>query len=424
MQTLKKFTALWISIKFIIHTGKSKYTKIITLATILGITLGITTLLTVMSIMNGFSYISKNRLVNLLPHITINLKEDYDNTVNQEELIYLKDYETSRTVKYLSQIINNELGKDKYINIYPAYTNKGLIINNQKLIPILINAVPTEELKHRLENLKTNKPVTVNNQGYINGIIISSKITDQLNNKNNISFANSDNLFKFYTADITNTFDATDPVLGDIALMDLKFAQQIFQDKALSSLNITLVNPNKAPIYSAQLLQEISYTINNWTQYIGNYFNILEYTKQIMFLLLSCIIIVAMFNAVATLTTTLNEKQTEIAILKTIGSDNFLISKIFLIYGFIVTTLGLILGVIGGCALSYNITYIANILESLLGYKFVDPKMYLIDFLPSKIDSADILNTIVFVYFVMIAALIYPILKAVKVNPAQSLKYS
>lgn len=423
MNIFQKFTAFWISIKFISHATKSKYTKVITLTTVFGIALGVTTLLTVMSIMNGFSYISKNRLVNLLPHITINLNEDYNNTLSEDDIVNIKDYSTSKYIKNLTKIINNRIGANKIQNIYPAFQTKALIINNQNLIPIFLTAVPTEVLKNKLNNLYIpNKNTNYNYHDYIKGIILSSKTLEKLNNQQNISFSTTDNLFKFYNADIAASFEASDPIMGDIALMDLNYANQIFNDKNLSSLNITLINPDKAPEYASELLNQMTLTINNWTQFVGNYFNILEYTKQIMFILLSCIIIVAMFNAVATLTTTLNEKQTEVAVLKTLGSNNFMISRIFIIYGWIITTIGLIIGITCGVILSNNVTSLANILETILGYKLVDPKMYFVDFLPAKIDKGDIFNIILFVYFIMSLALIYPITKARKIMPAIALK--
>lgn len=164
---------------------------------------------------------------------------------------------------------------------------------------------------------------------YIKGIFISSGINNNLNNHNSVDFALSDNIYKFYNTDIVDTFNASDKLMSNIAIMDLNYAKKLFPQNYINKINVSLVNPFLAPYYNEQLLSEMTFTIENWTQYTGNYFNILEYTKQIMFILLSCIIIVAMFNAVACLSTTLNEKQTEIAILKTIGGKNILLTKVF-----------------------------------------------------------------------------------------------
>ena len=426
MHINKAFYPLWISFKFIAHSTKTKYTKVITVTTIMGITLAISTLLVVLSIMNGFSDIAKTRIVNLLPHISINLNQDYDDVLTEDEKIPLKNYATSNKLNSLMRITSNTIEKKKSSFIYPAFFTRGFIINNQRLLPIYISAVPTEVLKSKLENLKSKQlpDLATNNPTgkYLRGIILSSNIIQQLENSTSVSFATTNNIFKFYNTDILTDFSASDPLMSNIALMDINYAAELFPNANLNNINITLLNPNNAPQLARQLQREMTMTITNWTQFIGNYFKVLEYTKQIMFVLLSCIIVVAMFNAIATLTTILNEKQTEIAILKTMGGNSSLITNIFFIYGFTITTIGLIFGLVFGIILSHNISSLAEILEGFLGYKFINPEMYFIDFLPSKILSADIFNIVAFIYIVMTIAMIYPLRKAYKILPVNALR--
>lgn len=449
----KKSLSFWICKKFIKDSFRTKYTKTIFLTTVLGLAIGIAILLTVLSIMNGFSFAAQTRFINLLPHLTINLQEDYQNTANSYELTELQDYQSSSKLNTIQRIIRNKIGAEKISDIYPSFQTKGFIINNQKLVPIYLISVPTNTLKDILQSMGVNKkplqdylyPDTQpkkdsedNNQNtgelesesepkqvaeYIKGIFISSGINNNLNNHNSVDFALSDNIYKFYNTDIVDTFNASDKLMSNIAIMDLNYAKKLFPQNYINKINVSLVNPFLAPYYNEQLLSEMTFTIENWTQYTGNYFNILEYTKQIMFILLSCIIIVAMFNAVACLSTTLNEKQTEIAILKTIGGKNILLTKVFLIYGAVITTVGLLIGLSLGALLSINIGYLTNLLEAILGYKLVNPQIYFIDFLPAKINVNDIFNIIAFVYVIMIFSLLIPIKKAIQVPASQILKH-
>ncbi len=439
VKLLNKSLAFWISNKFIRDSFRTKYTKIIFLTTIVGLAIGIAILLTVLSIMNGFTHAAQTRFIHLLPHITVNLQEDFKQDMTSYEFIKLQDYKESNKIDAILKIIKNKIGTDKIKDVYPSFQTKGFIINNQKLLPIYLISVPTNTLKNILESVGANKKplqdyiyTDIKNESetepqqvteYIKGIFISSNINDNLNNHNSVNFALSDNIYKFYNADIIETFNASDKLLSNIAIMDLNYAKKLFPESYINKINITLVNPFHAAYYNDELLTEMTFTIENWTQYTGNYFNILEYTKQIMFILLSCIIIVAMFNAIACLSTTLNEKQTEIAILKTIGGKNILLTKIFLIYGTVITTIGLILGLGLGAFLSVNISYIANIIESILGYKLINPEMYFIDFLPAKIIVKDILNITAFVYIVMFLCLLIPIKRAVQIPASQILKY-
>lgn len=457
---VKKNLPLWIAVKFIFSSLKTKYTKIIMSTTIIGITLGITILLTVLSIMNGFSYAAKNRFINLLPNISINIQDDFDNTLSENDLITIKDYKESTKLEAYQRIIKNKIGANKIKNMYPSYQDKAFIISNQKLIPIYIMAVPAEVIESTLnalgidletlkpykylkpiveeaevkktdeetrtniitEKIQTTKAVKKEQEYFYKGIIASSKTLSQTNNPKNISISLNDNLFKIYNLDISASFNASDNLIGNIAIVDIEYLKQIAPNKYINKLNIDLVNPYAAQQYTNELLSEMTLSMSNWTQYVGNYFNILEYTKQVMFILLSLIILVAMFNAVANLTTTLNEKQTEIAILKTIGADKTVIVKLVLLYGLIITTIGLILGLLCGSFLSLNIPYIAKALEYVLGYKFVNSSVYFIDYLPSKIAISDMLNITLFVYFIMFITAFYPVKKACSINITNTLK--
>ena len=448
-----KSLPLWISKKFIKDSIRTKYSRVIVLTTILGLTIGIAILLSVLSVMNGFTDAAKTRFISLLPHLSINIQEDYDHVIDSDELIKLKDYQESPKIQAIKKIITNKIGANKIKDIYPSFQTKAFIINGQKLAPISIISVPTNVLKDILKTLGTvgtdgkdkldnkslekyvyidkiditkesepDKPKYIN-QEYIKGIFISSKISDNLHNKNSVNFALTENLYKFYNTDIVSIFNANDKFIGNIAVMDLHYAMKLFPNSYINKINTNLKNPAKAPVYNNQLLSEMTFTIENWTQYTGNYFNILEYTKQIMFILLSCIIIVAMFNAVASLSTTLNEKQSEIAILKTIGGKSGFLIQVFLIYGFIITTIGLILGLGLGYFLTSNISYFANIIESILGYKLINPQIYFINYLPAKIDFGDIFNITAFVYILMGISLIIPIRKSINQPASQILRH-
>lgn len=445
---IKKNLGLWITLKFIKSCINAKYTKTIMITTISGIALGVCILLTVLSIMNGFSDAAKTRFINILPHITINLQDDFNQMLDKEDIILLDNYDTSKELDAYTRIIKNKIGRNKIKSIYPSFQDKAFIINNNKLIPIYVIAVPSsviEDLSKNLGQLNANltrfkynppqekKDETDNENDekqksktnyYYKGIILSSKISDQLVNNNNVSFALSDNLFQIYNSDISNTFNARDQLMGNIALIDIKYAQEIFSNKILNKLNINLVNPFAAEYYANELQTEMTFSLNHWKNYVGNYFNVLEYTKQVMFLLLSVIVIVAMFNSTSNLITTINEKDAEIAILKTIGGDQSFIIKIIFYYALIFTTVGLGLGLLLGTILSLNIPFLASIIESIIGYNLVDPKIYFINFLPAKISITDIINIVLFVYFVLFIVVIYPVRKAYKISPANSLRFN
>lgn len=415
----QKALPLWISTKFFLHSKQSKYIKIITITTVVGLILGVASLFTVLSVMNGFTYNTKNKITNLLPHISINTQNDY----NDAEIKEITVQQEERKIETLSTIIKNTLGRDKIKEIYPSLQLQAFITNNQSLIPVIINALPKEVLKEKLANLAITKQFDNANNLITNGIILSSHVLNNLSNNSSVNFIIHDQTIKYYASTVVNKFDASDPLFSNVAFMDLEYAKKLFANKPYTSLNIDLNNPHRAPAYAKRLLVVVPHKIINWTNYIGNYLDVLVYTKQMMFLMLGCIIIVAMFNLIATLTTILNEKQSELAILKTLGINNTFVVTLFLSYGFIIATTGLIAGLGIGALLSSNISSISSLLESILGYKFINPQIYFIDNLTAKIVGADILNIIILVYCAMLVSLIYPVMRATKIMPASALRY-
>lgn len=427
IQKLFPFT-LWLGLKFVLHSRKAKHIKVITLTTIIGLIIGVAALITVLAIMDGFIYTAKSRITNLLPHITLNLSSEYINNAEQQDNHITQEENINHKINYFSRIIKNRIGKYNITNIYPSFETKAFIVNNQQLIPVFINAMPKEVIEQKLKNLGVNINTDSNKNNIINnGIIVSSHILRQLDNKTNISLITADNFSDFYNTNIISSFDAQDQFMGNLALVDIEYAKSLFKNNLnlIENLNIDLVYSSNADYYANKLLTDLPLNIITWSQYpfSANYLNILTYTKQMMFLLLSFIIVIAMFNLVATLSTMLNEKQAEMAILKTMGSNNKFIMKLIVSYGFIITTIGLFLGVITGIILANNIGYLASIIEKLLDFQFVNPNMYMIDFLPSKISASDIINIIFIVYIIMFCSLIYPMIKACKLLPAKTLRY-
>lgn len=450
-----RFLPVWISLKFILNSSQSKHIKVITLTTIIGLTLGVSSLITVLSIMNGFTSIAKHRITNLIPHITINTSDNSKQTTQTTQTTQSAD-----KIKNLKKIISNKLGNNKIQDIYPDMQKKGFIINNNHLIPIWINALPSYIIEKKLATLNNNinnddldsdsdyysesesglesetesgsgskvknsqkkaKPNNIKATKNYNGLVLSTSILEQLDSNKNVSFITSDNFFKYYNVDIKNSFAANDQFMGHIAFIDINYASQLFNDPTISNLNVDLVYPNKAPSEAEKLMSEIPLDITNWTVYTGNYFSVLEYTKQMMFILLSFIVLVAMFNLIATMTTVLNQKQAELAILKTLGINNSFIIKLFLSYGFIITSIGLILGLLFGFLLVHNISFLSGLIEHLFDYKFVNPEIYFINYLPAKISNSDVFNIISLVYITMLIVIIYPSIKASRIMPARAL---
>lgn len=127
MKLYSKFSSrllpTWISLRFVLNSRKSQHIKVITLTTIISLALGVASLITVLSIMNGFSYVSKNRITNLIPHISINTFDDYENLPETSRTKITKT-QSEKKIKDIQKIIINRLGPEKIQNIYPNLQKK------------------------------------------------------------------------------------------------------------------------------------------------------------------------------------------------------------------------------------------------------------------------------------------------------------
>jgi lipoprotein-releasing system permease protein len=164
-------------------------------------------------------------------------------------------------------------------------------------------------------------------------------------------------------------------------------------------------------------------TVSTWADTFGEFFHAVQLEKTMMFLILLLIIAVAAFNLVSTLMMVVNEKEADIAILRTFGATPRTIMAIFIVQGGIIGILGTLLGLIGGVLLALNVTTIVNGIQDLFHIQFLSSDVYFVDYLPSKIEMSDILKICGASLVLSLLATIYPAWRASKTDPVESLRY-
>jgi lipoprotein-releasing system permease protein len=180
-----------------------------------------------------------------------------------------------------------------------------------------------------------------------------------------------------------------------------------------------------APQLSENLETQLgdAYEVSNWTQQFGAFFQAVKMEKTMMFLILMLIIAVAAFNLVSSLVMVVNDKQAEIAILRTIGATPATILWVFIVQGMVVGCVGTLLGLVGGVALASNATSLVNGLQSLLGVHLLSSNVYFVDYLPSKMMCSDLLEVCVMALCMSFIATLYPAWRASKTIIAEALHY-
>ncbi|HPT49343.1 MAG TPA: lipoprotein-releasing ABC transporter permease subunit [Accumulibacter sp.] len=211
-----------------------------------------------------------------------------------------------------------------------------------------------------------------------------------------------------------------------LALIRMEDAQRLYRmDDRVSGVRLKLDDLFQAPAVSRALAETLNTNayISDWTHSHANFFRAVQIEKNMMFIILSLIVAVAAFNIVSTLVMAVTDKQSDIAILRTLGASPASVMAVFMVQGALIGFVGLGLGIAGGVALALNVDVVVPFIEKLLGTQFLDKQVYYISNLPSELQWRDV-TTITGVAFVLaLVATIYPSWRAARVNPAAALRY-
>ena len=202
-------------------------------------------------------------------------------------------------------------------------------------------------------------------------------------------------------------------------------ALKLFRKSNPTGIRIKTNDILEAPTISREIANQLSknYWVIDWTQRHSNFFRALKTEKTVMFVILTLIVAVAAFNIISTLVMAVSDKQSDIAVLRTLGASPRSILKIFMIQGTVIGVIGIFLGIISGVWLASNIETLVPALESMLGYKFLSPDVYYISDLPSDMHWNDVIHIGVISFVLCLLATIYPALRAANTLPAEALRY-
>ena len=211
-----------------------------------------------------------------------------------------------------------------------------------------------------------------------------------------------------------------------LAIIHIEDAKKVFKyGQSVGALQLKLddmFNVGEVKDQLAAVIDNVMY-MRDWRQQHSNFFKAIEMEKRMMFIVLTLIIMVAAFNIVSTMVMVVTDKQSDIAVLRTIGATPMSIQMIFIVQGLVIGVLGVVLGLIGGLSLALNIDVIVPFIENLLGFKFFPPDVYYISSVPSKLVWSDIWYITGLAFLLTLLATLYPARKASKINPAEALRY-
>jgi len=211
-----------------------------------------------------------------------------------------------------------------------------------------------------------------------------------------------------------------------LALVHLEDAQKLYQmGEAVSGVRLKLDDLFAARAVAADLRAGLGPDAfaTDWTRSHANYFRAVEIEKRMMSIILTLIVAVAAFNIVSTLVMLVTDKQSDIAILRTLGASPASIVQIFMVQGTLIGVIGMVAGVVGGVLVGWNVDVVVPFIENLLGFKFLAKDVYYISDLPSDVQIADVTTVALVSFALSFLATLYPSWRASRINPAEALRY-
>lgn len=210
-----------------------------------------------------------------------------------------------------------------------------------------------------------------------------------------------------------------------LALIHLEDAARLFRVEGPTGVQLRLANVHDARLVGQELqaLMGASVLVRDWTRTNRNWYDAVQIEKRLMFIILTLIVAVAAFNLVSTLVMTVTDKQSDIAILRTLGASPRSIMGIFIVQGATSGIIGTLAGLVLGLAVAFNIDVIVPAIENAFGVAFLPGSIYVISRMPSQPMAADIVPVAVISLLLSLAATLYPSWRASRVNPAEALRY-
>jgi lipoprotein-releasing system permease protein len=408
---------LFIGLRYTRAKRRNHFISFISFSSMLGIMLGVMALIVVLSVMNGFHKEVRERILGMASHATISAVDGG-----------LNDW---------YKVMDRAAELPEVIGLAPYVEGQGMLINGQRVSGVMLRGIlPGQEgqVSTVVESMIQGKAddLVAGEYGIILGrelafkldLIVGDKVT-LVTPQVSVTPAGIMPRLKRFT--VRGVFEVG---MGEydsgVAVLHLKDAAKLMRlGQAVTGIRLKLNDMYEARQVTRELARRMGgyYRISDWTMKHRNFFSALQTEKRMMSIILFLIVAVATFNIVSTLVMVVTDKESDIAILRTLGLSPGSIMAIFIIQGATLGIFGSIFGVIGGVALASNLESIVSWIEGIFNVDFIDPSVYYISQLPSEIHVEDVTVIGLTAFSLTLLATLYPAWKASKTQPAEALSY-
>lgn len=409
---------LFVGLRYTRAKRRNHFISFISLVSILGIMLGVTALITVTSVMNGFEKEMRERIVGASSHATVtalgeplgNWQEVADIATAHPEVIGAAPYVEG-------QVMLVHAGRSTGALV------RGVLPDQEGKVSELDEKLErVESLDAALQPGEYGMLLGADLAAYL-GAIVGDRIMVITPEASVTPMGFVPRVKRFTVTGIFRfgmfQFDR------NLAVMHAADSARLFKmGEGYSGVRLKLDDTGRAPLVARDLRGELGYDyyVSDWTQQNANYFMAVKMEKTMMFIILSMIVAVAAFNIISTLVMLVQDKQSDIAILRTQGASPRSILSIFVVQGTLIGVLGTVFGLIGGILLASNIDVVVPFIERFTG-PVLNPEVYYIDKMPSDLRSSDVIKVGLMSFGLSLLATIYPAWRASRTDPARALAY-
>lgn len=411
-----RFVSLFVGLRYAGARRRTQLVSFISGLSIAGLMLGVGLLLTVLSVMNGFEKELRDRILGIMPHGAIYHRDGVEDwPALQQRLLENPNFLAAAPFVELQAMLS--VGKKvKPTALY------GIDVEEETKVSVIRDFVDAEVLQMLAHSNQGNNHIVLGA-----GLARSLKLTT--GDRMSVLVPNGRNtreLPRFKPMVLAGVIESGTELDYTLAIVSLDTASELSEFPGrVSGLRVKAADLFAAPdaIYRQVRSMEYGYYGSDWTRTHGNLFHAVQMSKNLVGLLLFLIVAIAAFNVVSTLVMVVVDKQSDIAILKTLGASRGDIMATFMVQGTVIgamgTGLGLVLGVIG----SLTAQDLVAGLESLLHIQFLDAEIYPVSYLPSQMQSADFVLVALVSLSMSLLATVYPAWRASKVEPAEVLRF-
>ncbi len=407
----------FVGLRYTRSKRRNHFISFISMTSMLGIAVGVTALITVLSVMNGFEKELRDRILGMASHVTItgmgDQLQDWQGIVQRAEALpgVIAAAPFTQAEAMLSQ---------------PAAVS-GAVVRG-------VEPALEEKVTDLGQHMQVGKLTDLQPGAF--GIVLGRELATALGVgvgdplmlvTSNVAMTPVGALLREKRFTVVGIFEVGMYEFDrGTAIIHMADAQKLFRlENAVNGVRLKLNDLFTAPQVARGLAASLGsgYFVGDWTQRNANFFRAIKTERTVMFIILALIVAVAAFNIVSTLVMVVTDKQADIAILRTLGASQGSIMLIFMVQGTLIGLIGMLMGLVGGLSLALNVETLVPWLEQTFNITFLPADVYYISELPSDVHAGDVVRIALLSFGLSVLATIYPAWRASRTQPVEALRY-